>query len=115
MINNGVINNNLTRGNKAEIVGWSMPSGEYIEYTATDGGEYTAPANGYFTIGLTDSGEQFVFVTNNNNGMGNSYQYSARSDVVHATSCPVQKGDVIKINYNGYVHYLRFIYAEGEI
>lgn len=25
MINNGVINNNLTRGNKSEIVGWGMP------------------------------------------------------------------------------------------
>lgn len=43
MINNGVINNSLTRGNKAEIVGWGMPDysnrssfAENTQMTATE-------------------------------------------------------------------------------
>ena len=45
MINNGVINNNLTRGNKAEIVGWGMP--DYSKsFTISSG--YVTNTDGYF-------------------------------------------------------------------
>ena len=39
-----IVNNSLTRGNKAEIVGWGMPNWEAgIEIAAND----TAPSNGW--------------------------------------------------------------------
>ena len=44
MLNDGAINNNLTRGNKQEIVGWGIP-----DYTAIVSitNPYTAPSNGF--------------------------------------------------------------------
>lgn len=45
MLNDGAINNNLTRGNKQEILDWGMP--DYSSGVAESGNSFTAPSDGW--------------------------------------------------------------------
>lgn len=97
--------------------GWAMPSDTYDNLTlGASGAEYTAPANGYFTIEKeADSAGQYVFLINSTNGL--QIESSATSTGNHLRlSLPAKKGATVQVNYNasGTLVMFRFIYAVGS-
>lgn len=90
MLNDGAINNNLTRGNKQEIDGWGMPDySAQISFPTPYNNPYTAQKNG-FVFGYTSVASGYVnkiFVNNK----------EVRRNVSNASGSlfPVSKGDII--------------------
>ena len=93
MINNGVINNNLTRGNKAEIVGWGMPDySAVIEIgSGSNVDSYTPPKNGwiYFQGGTSGAGMYYDSAKTDDVLMGG---YGSNSSTSSCCFIPVVKG-----------------------
>lgn len=100
MINQGTINNSLTRGNKAEIVGWGMPDWDSIILFGSSGAwsSYTAPSDGFFLLSGGADTAQYI---------GSNYvranitfgQYTVKLGGYGAASfIPVKKGSVISKN-----------------
>ena len=106
--------NILDYDNKSIVSGWSMPSNKSTVLTlGASGATYTAPANGYFTLfGHLNSAEIY-----NTSGSNLYWGVNGPSSTFKGVSCPVKKGDVVKIYYSTYGDNIifRFIYAEGEI
>lgn len=110
--------NLLTMSNKNIISGWGMPSNRYIDLTlGASGTTYTAPANGYLHLYKeVNSADQYVVLTNTNNGLG-MHAWVPKSGGGAVATIPVKKGDIVSINYTAGANVIcfRFIYAEGEL
>jgi hypothetical protein len=95
--------------------GFGFPSNRYDELElGASGTEYTAPANGWYSIyKLISSGQYFLF--DNKSKRVNMVLAPSGTNSI-AGILPVQKGDKITIYYtaSGATNSFRFIYAEGE-
>jgi hypothetical protein len=103
---------NFTADGKETVVGWGMPSDEYIDLTMpASGQEYTAPANGFYNIKAQDCAVTLENTTKD------SIFVEAQSSFHAGVILPVQKGDVVKayITTLRNLEQFRFIYAEGEV
>ena len=110
--------NLLTRSDKPEISGWSMPSSKYIDLTlGATGTIYIAPANGYFTIGKRVSAVSQQLALYDPNTLMASGQMGHVVNQMLRVWLPVAKGDGIRCTYDagGALEVFRFIYAEGEV
>lgn len=112
--------NNLDTAGKALISGLSMPSNKYIDLTlGASGLTYTAPANGWYYVGLENmtSSQYFRFIVLDTNG---TYLYSVRQTRPSIASAqniliPIHKGNILKLEYTTTTYNnFRFIYAEGS-
>lgn len=117
MLNDGAINNNLTRGNKEEITSWCMPSDTYEDVTVLASGQsYTAPANGYFSYncGATNAGG-YIKLVNTNTKISTSSSYGANGNGNFGGFVPAKKGDSVSMNYDKISSWTNFvfIYCEG--
>ena len=106
--------NNVTAEGKRIASGWGMPSGkaEILPLMAS-GGQYTAPANGYFAIeGKFDVLDMFNLSAGN---LGMTSQ--VRQDKFWRGFTKAEKGQKVLLAYSGTPNevYIRFVYAEGEI
>ena len=97
--------------------GFGFPSSRYEDLElGASGTQYTAPANGWFFLskvcGITDG---YIAFTNNTKGY-EKISCISPSSYYARDIFPVQKEDIIQIDYNasGAIKYFRFIYAEGE-
>lgn len=100
---------------------WAMPSSTYEQLTlGATGSKYTAPANGWFTLGKTfdASGNNYVYIAlldENENYVISSMSRESTAGQV-SVYMPVVKGDKIAVEYaagNGNAG-LRFVYAKGS-
>lgn len=97
----------------------AMPSNTYIDLTlGASGSTYTAPADGWFYVNKI-AGADWHYVTITNTSKVSTGYSDWRSD--YRTSpltpmLPVQKGDVVVIEYNatGATQAFKFIYAQGS-
>lgn len=91
--------------------GGAMPSLRFDELTVlTSGGEYTAPSNGYFYFGGSESAYFQIGLKNSNLGM----QSTGVSGYGAKVFCPIRKGEVITFRYNTAPTQARFIYAQDS-
>lgn len=92
----------------------AMPSGRYVDLTLSAGTNYTAPADGYFTIrGQATAVNGYVMISNEAKQMANN-PISSLSGGGLSAFLPVEKGDVVRIYHNNYINTtFRFIYANG--
>ena len=108
----------INYNDKKEISTWSMPSTKYIDLNLqSSGSTYTAPANGWYAVGITwsNNSSHYCFLRNTDNGCGTSFQFNNASTVLHSLIAPVTKGQTVVLDYVATINYFRFIYAEGEV
>ena len=103
------------------IAGCAMPSNEFVELTLGETlSTYTAPANGWFAIYMSNAAEQtaghYVHLHNTTAGdLGNSACSSDNSWQPLSASVPAKKGDVIQVTYLAATQaFFRFVYAQGS-
>lgn len=106
--------------NNKYMAGMAMPSDRYIDLTlGASGSTYTAPANGYFALsklsGISSNNGYIVLRVENKLIAANPAVYNF-PDAELRDFVPVQKNDVVAVDYNaaGTTIYFRFIYAEGS-
>ena len=99
------------------IAAMGMPSGKSVDLSlGSSGATYTAPANGCFYIAKVSGKDTSYFVLQNSTkGYSTSWVAISTSNWVRGI-LPVQKGDVMKIEYNatGSTQAFKFYYAEGD-
>ena len=87
------------------------PSSKYIDVAIPNSGNYTAPADGYFSMQATNTAvNQYMSLNNATSGIGNL----AVATVVSwsfRTFVPASKGDVINIGYSTPSTIQKFVYA----
>ena len=113
---------NFSQAGRSYLSGLGMPSSKYIDLTlGASGIQYTAPANGYFTLSKTSTGSaQYVVINKYYDGSINkrvsNVSYSPGSGYGCIAWLPVKKGEVINISYTaaGSTDCFMFVYAEGE-
>lgn len=101
--------------------GAGMPSNKYIDLTlGASQAQYTAPANGWFTIACQSSvNNGAVIFANISSSMLITLSTRVVAGTTQAVSIPCKKGDVIQLGYDGTIsvsganYYFRFIYAQG--
>ena len=95
-----------------EVANKAFPSDKYTDLTFSNGGEFTAPADGYYCLGgLSKSLGQA--------GLQNlSYKYNVGCTVQSGTPygfiLPVCKGNICRVYGDIAVEYFRFIYANSS-
>lgn len=100
------------KADKTEVANKAMPSDKYTDLTFSNGGEFTAPADGYYCLGgLSQSLGQA--------GLQNlSYKYNVGCTVQSGSSygfiLPVCKGNICRVYGDIAVEYFRFIYANSS-
>lgn len=111
----------LSATGKSLASSFSMPSATYDDLTlGASGTQYTAPANGWFTIkknvGSNPGGGKFLSIVAGNNVMETQVHGNASVDNL-AVFMPVKKGTIVTVSYDivGTTQFFRFVYAEGEI
>lgn len=111
-------NMNASATSKKTIVGWGMPSTTGTNLTlGASGSTYTAPADGYFylskQVGNVDDGVCGMYSSKLGFIAAPHHSYDTES---WAGFLPVEKGDVVTINYtiNGATNVFRFVYLEGN-
>lgn len=108
---------NFSQAGRSMLSSMGMPSSKYIDLTlGATGSTYNAPDNGWFTINKHGTAGQLAAFDNTSAGnITWITTLSLESDC--RVSCPVKKGDSVKLWYNaaGTTNYFRFIYAEGEV
>ena len=121
---NGKADVNLTNVNNIGTslsASWAMPSDTYDTLTlGSNGSQYIAPANGYFSIGGNDTETGvFRYVLRNNVtrfGVSSCTSVSTTSGWL-AGILPVRKGDTVTVYYNGFTSagvLFLFYYAQGS-
>lgn len=93
--------------------GAGMPSGRKISISMPpNNGTYTAPADGYISVGMTASAANQHLILSSN-----AVQVRADSWGVHSSDMflPVKKGSVVSFGYTfgGGVSFCNFVYAQG--
>ena len=108
---------NLSTVGKSTVAKMAMPSATYDNLTlAASGTEYTAPANGYFTISMySDAAHQYMGFYSATNGLG-TFATVPYSGYLLELFMPVQKGQKVTVNYTlgGTLQRFRFVYSEGD-
>lgn len=100
------------KADKTEVANKAFPSDKYTDLTFSNGGEFTAPADGYYCLGgLSQSLGQA--------GLQNlSYKYNVGCTVQSGSSygfiLPVCKGNICRVYGDIAVEYFRFIYANSS-
>ena len=117
-----------TKTDMLQASGAGMPSSRYINLTlGASGSTYTAPANGYFSVGGNFGNVNGYFsLVNKNNATGQVLLTSEAKANGGSFGCfcwvPVKKGDIVLAYYNyspfssteSDTPFFIFIYAEGE-
>ena len=109
---------NLTDAGNIVAAKASMPSNTSETVTlGASGTSHTAPSDGWFVfLGQSSASGQYGDIFNETTGV--RWQGVAVDSGQYAiVSCPVKKGDSVKVNYNtaGSSQTLKFIYAVGSI
>lgn len=111
---------NVNNSGKSLGTSWFMPSSVYTDLTMGGRGtEYTAPANGWFAFGKRANavGQYFnvVYVSPATIPYWSDVSSGATGNIL-GHLIPVQKGQIIRIDYSagGVDIVCRFIYAEGS-
>lgn len=99
----------------------SFPSNRFIDLTlGASGSTYTAPANGWFSVGGNDleTGNDFKYVMRiESTRFGVSSTNPSGTTGWLAGVLPVKKGDTVNIYYSGLTStgvFFKFVYAEGS-
>lgn len=105
---------------KNTITSYSFPSNIKAPryYTITNGGQYTAPADGWFSVTGTNAATNLCWISLENSQIKQSNQiygmtanYSGMNVYV-----PVSKGQVVTLNFQNFNgNNLKFTYAEGSV
>lgn len=108
---------NLTAEGKSLVSGFGMASKKLVVLTlGVSGSVYTAPSNGYFSVGI--DGVQHNWVTFEGTGVFQVTFVSPSKDTTWVRGIyPIAKGETVKINHGGtssLSKYLHFYYAQGE-
>lgn len=115
-----VLDNSLTRGNKAEIASWA--SLDFSRAVGTGTSSYTATKDGFFIVccqGTSSNNSAHVRVElKNQNGnvvftMGNRFQLNGASGPA-SVMLPVPKGFTVNPISTDYMTYAGFIPFKGE-
>lgn len=97
--------------------GIGFPSSRYEDLTlGASGTQYTAPANGWFSISKnTAATNQYINFRNATKSYNLLFQPNLSGGTINVIF-PVQKGDIVQVNYSasGTTNQFRFIYAVGE-
>lgn len=115
---NGKADVDLTNVNDTgyiKMAGAGMPSSTYIDLTLNaSGSDYTAPADGWFTISKNASSGQYINLVNQNCFLAQESRISTNNTI--QIYIPCKKNDIIKIFYSasGTTNRFRFIYAQGS-
>lgn len=107
---------NTTNQAKILMSRMAMPSNRYIDLTlGASGATYTAPANGYFNLDKSATGNQILYMENSTAAVLSSSTVSFNGIDANCF-VPCKKGDKILISYNvgGATQRFRFVYAEGS-
>ena len=97
---------------------WAMPSSTYDDLTVgASGATYTAPANGYFCIKISNygnTGNYQAYYTTSYGGRGQLTAYSYCS--FGGAIVPMLKGQTLEFHYEGSTadRSIRFVYAKGS-
>lgn len=97
----------------------AMPSNTYIDLTlGASGSTYTAPADGWFYVNKIAGADWHYVIITNTSKVSTGYS-DLRANYRTSTltpMLPVQKGDVVEIEYNatGATQAFKFIYAQGS-
>lgn len=110
---------NFSTAGKNVLAGMGMPSARYVNLTlGASGTQYTAPANGWFTLEKATGVTNLVYMVAEN--IETSYcdrvwAVNGQTKNTHNLHVPARKGESVRISYNftGAVSEFRFIYAEG--
>lgn len=115
---------NLSTTGKSYASGLGMPSERYTLLTlGASGTQYTAPANGWFSISKQAGSTSGVRMAINTRPNSSTTTYRVNTHWITATSGsslhlmhPVRKNDVVDVTYtaSGTTNYFVFIYAEGN-
>lgn len=113
---------NVNNTGKIFIAHSAMPSDTYIDLTlGATGSTYTAPADGYFSLGKQSSAAGqgasiFVRTPDLSNSLYGVEYHSATSDQNMKYVWAVKKGSITGISHNlgGITNWFRFIYANGS-
>ena len=107
---------NVGNSGTATGAGWAMPSTTYDDLTlGASGSNYTAPANGWFTIDKATTGAQYLALINTNNKIKTEGR-ATNSGQTLRLFLPVKKNDVVECLYSaaGTLNCFRFVYAVGS-
>lgn len=108
---------NLNSTGKAVVCNLPMPSARYdVLVAGASGTTYTAPADGWFTCGISGTpGSSYFEIVNystGDNGLGST---AANLGGWGRAICPAKKGDPVTIWHNSpTVETFCFVYAQGE-
>ena len=109
----------LIPDNSSLISSYGMPSNKYTSLTiGASGSEYTAPANGYYTLHRApSSGLGTITLTNTSNNIRSCCETNVGYGI--RVFIPVAKGQIIRMHYNATtwntsVDYFGFVYAIGS-
>lgn len=112
---------NFTTAGKTVLAGLGKPSDTYDELTIAQGGNYTAPADGYFCLdGKDTSGtgtHRAVLRYKTARYYGTTMYQSGQGSAWGACFLPARKGVVVELFIDGVsssTHNFRFYYAVGE-
>lgn len=103
---------NITSAGKEVCANLGMPSSRVDTLTAVvSGGQFTAPADGYFVARATASAAgKYLELTN---GLVDSLVHSGYGGLDVSVFIPVQKGQVATTYYSTNTPTFKFVYAEG--
>lgn len=106
----------VDRNDSSWLSGLGMPSNKYIDLTlGSSDSTYTAPANGYFTIGGVGSSSTSGYVVLICDKTSIRMEAPCSNALGINLTIPVKKGDEPRVSYAYYSHNVfRFVYAEGE-
>lgn len=102
---------NLTEAGKAVVTSLPMPGPTAIELTFATNSAYTAPEDGYFSIG--GSAVSLGQVRLENETFGYRVGTTVQQGTTYGLILPVRKGHVCRANSDLAVSYFRFQYATG--
>lgn len=113
----------LSTSSKNYFSGLGMPSGRYVNLTlGATGTQYTAPANGYFSVAKTASASgqylNMYSVADDNKSVAGYGLNASTSNQTTRLMIPCAKGNKIMVSYSmagsSQYDFFRFIYAQGE-
>ena len=92
----------------------ALPSTKYIDVSlGVSGSNYTAPADGYYTVNKGGSAGEWIYLLNTTSGLNMSNLYPGSLNA--RLFLPVAKGDTVQVQYtaSGGTNWFRFVYANG--
>ena len=95
---------------------WAMPSNTYVDLTlGASFTEYTAPADGYFSLCTTGNDNQANYLFYKGDNLLGAMAISGGPGTGLRNWLPAKKGQVVVVQYTTYAtNYFKFIYAVGS-